>query len=55
MFEEKRGAHTRSSSNSASALNLLTKEESPRDPDFPRATRGLNFDSNAVSKKTNLG
>ena len=46
---------TRSSNNSASALNLLTNPESPIVPVFPRATNGFSLDSSAVSRNTIRG
>ena len=48
-------ALTRSSSSSASALNLLTKLVKPKVPDFPKATKGLNLEPNDRSRNTNLG
>lgn len=47
--------HTKSSKSSASALNLLTNPDKPRDPVLLMATIGLNLDSSAVSKKTIRG
>lgn len=46
---------TRSSRSSAWALNLLRKPLRPRLPVLPRITKGLNLDSNAVSKNTMRG
>lgn len=46
---------TRSSSSSASALNLLTKPDRPIDPFRPSATKGLSFESKALSRKTMRG
>lgn len=46
---------TRSSSSSASLLNLLTKPLSPRPPALASMSKGLNFASNAVSIKTIRG
>ena len=45
------GGLTRSSSNSASALNLLTNPPTFVDPRLPIATRGFNFDSSKASMK----
>lgn len=46
---------TRSSNNSASALNLLTNPDKPIDPFLPSTTRGLNLDSSAASRNTMRG
>ena len=46
---------TKSSNNSASALNLLTNPLSPSDPFLPSATRGLNLLSSADSRNTMRG
>lgn len=46
--EKKRCSYTRSSNNSASALNLLTIEERPRVPFRPSAISGLNLVSKAA-------
>ena len=45
------GGLTRSSSNSASALNLLTNPPTFVDPRLPIATRGFNLDSSKASMK----
>lgn len=47
--------HTRSSSNSASALNLFTKPPNPIVPLRPRAMKGFNLESSADSRKTIRG
>lgn len=46
--DEKRCSYTKSSNNSASALNLLTIEERPRVPIRPSARSGLSLVSNAA-------
>ena len=53
--EEEESILTRSSSSSASALNLLTKPDKPIEPFRPRATKGLSFESSAVSRNTIRG
>jgi len=53
--ENQRTRLTRSSNNSASALNLLTNPERPKEPFLPRCTSGLNFESSALSRKTIRG
>jgi hypothetical protein len=47
--------HTRSSSNSASELNLFTKLLNPMVPLRPRAVKGFNLESSADSRKTIRG
>ena len=48
-------SRTRSSSNSASALNLFTNPFRPSDPLLPSETRGFSFDPSIVSRKTMRG